>query len=295
MTVSIEQLQAFAAAADHGSFSAAARALGKAQSAISTQVANLETDLCMTLFSRDGRQPVLTPAGERLLRESRVVLDRREHLISVARSFEAGIEQRLVLAIDELFPEAELAAILARFAERFANVEVELLFPLMEDVSQLVLSGQADIGVMWRQEWLPPEIGFHTIGWAPIHVVCNHTHPLAQTDEVAWEDLKRHRQLLITTRHDSTEKQRLRIASEVWWVESHWVILRLVKAGVGWALVSRDIIEHSPVSDALVTPTLQFGQDDWPVAVEMIWHKHRPCGPAAAWLREALAATELKA
>ena len=106
MTVSLEQLEAFVASAEHGSFSAAGRALRKAQSAISTQVSNLETDLGVLLFSREGRNPVLTPAGDRLLREARVVLDRRAHLIGVAASFEAHVESRLVVAIDELYPES---------------------------------------------------------------------------------------------------------------------------------------------------------------------------------------------
>jgi DNA-binding transcriptional LysR family regulator len=72
------------ASAEAGSFSAAARRLRKAQSAVSTQVANLEAELGLTLFSRAGRNPVLTPAGQRLLPEARVVLERREHLMGVA-------------------------------------------------------------------------------------------------------------------------------------------------------------------------------------------------------------------
>ncbi len=55
MAVSMEQLEAFVAAAEHGSFSAAGRVLRKAQSAVSTQVSNLEEDLGLELFSREGR------------------------------------------------------------------------------------------------------------------------------------------------------------------------------------------------------------------------------------------------
>src|SRR5579872_3669024 len=108
MNVSMEQLEAFAAAATHGSFSAAGRVLRKAQSAVSTQVANLETDLGVELFDRSGRHPVLTAAGERLLREAQVILDRRAHLIGIAASFEEHVETRLVVAIDELYPERAL-------------------------------------------------------------------------------------------------------------------------------------------------------------------------------------------
>lgn len=294
MTVSLEQLEAFVAAAEHGSFSAAARALRKAQSAVSTHVSNLEEDLGVTLFSRAGRNPVLTSAGERLLREAKVVLDRREHLIGVARSFEAHVEQKLVVAIDELYPEAALGALFADFAQAFPHVELQLLFPLMEDVTGLVQAGKADIGVSWRQEVLPTELGFQTIGWVPIKMVCSKDHPLARV-RVDWEDLKRYRQILVATRGEGSEKHRLRVAAEVWWVESHWVILQLVKQGIGWAFVSGHVIANSPVLSDVVIPDLQFDDFDLPVALEMVWHKQRPCGPAAKWLRERFAASRIDA
>lgn len=292
MTVSLEQLEAFVASAEHGSFSAAGRALRKAQSAISTQVANLETDLGVMLFRREGRHPVLTPAGDRLLREARVVLDRRAHLIGVAASFEAHVESRLVVAIDELYPEAVQAELLAEFAAHFPHVELELLFPMMEDVSRLVLDGKADIGVMWRQEVLPPEIGFHTLGWVPLQLVCGKDHPLAE-GVVEWEDLKRHRQLMVAVRSEGPEKQRLRTAAEVWWVESHWVILQILKQGIGWALIPDHIIARSPIAKDLVMPALRFDEGAHPVALELVWHKQRPSGPAATWLRERFAATKI--
>jgi len=292
MTVTLDQLEAFVAAAQHGSFSAAGRALRKAQSAISTQVSNLEDDLGVALFSREGRNPVLTPAGERLLAEARVVLDRREHLIGVAASLTAHVEHRLVVAIDELYPEQPLGTLFADFAAHFPHVELELLFPMMEDVSRLVLDGKADIGVMWRQEILPTEIAFHTLGWVPLKLVCGKDHPLAHT-LVDWEELKRHRQLMVAVRSEGPEKQRLRTAAEVWWVESHWVILQMVRQGIGWALVPDHIIESSPVRDDLVTPPLQFDGADWPVALELVWHKQRPSGPAARWLRARFAAMRI--
>ncbi len=72
-----------------------------------------------------------------------------------------------------------MGELFAEFARRFPHVELELLFPIMEDVSRLVLDGKADVGVMWRQEQLPPELGFKTIGWVPLQLVCGKTHPLA--------------------------------------------------------------------------------------------------------------------
>ena len=289
MAVSMDQLESFVAAAEQGSFSGAARLLKKAQSAVSTHVANLETDLGVALFDRAGRNPVLTEAGARLLPEARLILDRREHLIGVASSFEAHVEKRLVVAIDELYPESAVGELFAEFAKRFPHVEVELLFPIMEDVSRLVLDGKADVGVMWRQEHLPPELGFKTIGWVPLQLVCGKNHPLAH-GRVDWEELKRHRQIMVTVRNEGTERHRLRVAAEVWWVESHWVILQILKQGVGWALIPAHIMASSQVADELAIPELEFDEGAHPVALEVVWHKQRRAGPAEKWLRRRFAA-----
>lgn len=286
MSFSLEQLQAFVATVETGSFSAAARRLGKAQSVISTAVSNLEIDLGNSLFLRSGRYPRLTPAGERLLAEARVILERCEHFRGVAKSLGEGVESRLVLAVDELYPLEQLGALMDEFARRFPSVELELLFPLMEDVSRMVLEERVDLGIMWRQEILPSALNFHALGWVPLKIVCAPEHELAR-QQVGWEELKRYRQLMVATRNDSEEKVRLRVAADVWWIESHWVIVELVQRNLGWAFVPEHVVAGALDNGYLVSPALAFDDHDWPVALELIWHKQRPLGKAAAWLKEA--------
>ena len=65
--VSLDQIRTFIAAADEGSFSAAGRRLGRAQSVVSQTLANLEGQIGVRLFDRTGRYPVLTADGTGLL------------------------------------------------------------------------------------------------------------------------------------------------------------------------------------------------------------------------------------
>ena len=62
MTISIEEMRSFAAVAAQGTFSAAARALGRSQSVVSTHIAGMENELGIRLFVR-GTPAKLTPAG----------------------------------------------------------------------------------------------------------------------------------------------------------------------------------------------------------------------------------------
>lgn len=288
MSVELEQLEAFVASADHGSFSAAARHLRKAQSAVSVLVASLEDDLDVKLFSRASRNPVLTEAGIRLLPEARLLLARREHLVSVARNFGDHVESRLVVAIDELYPEPAIATLFSAFAQEFPHVELELKFPSSTAISGLVLEGRADLGVMWRAENMPDELGFHTIGWVPLVLVCGREHPLAHT-AISWEDLRSFRQIMARKHSDTAESRRLRVGAEVWWVESHWVILQILTRGIGWAFIPEHILQDSPLAPQLVMPKLQFDKGAHPVALELIWNKRRRQGPAAQWLQECFA------
>ena len=66
MAASIDALIVFSEAAAAGSFSAAARKLGRSQSTVSTIIADLEIDVGVTLFDRTTRKPRLTAHGEAL-------------------------------------------------------------------------------------------------------------------------------------------------------------------------------------------------------------------------------------
>ena len=98
---SLDQLQMFINAADSGSFSAAARRLGKGQSAVSLGIANLEIDLGVELFDRATRKPQLTREGERLLGFARAVVQQALDLEIAASALMQGAETRIRLAVDD--------------------------------------------------------------------------------------------------------------------------------------------------------------------------------------------------
>ena len=69
------QIQSFAAVAQHGSLSAAARAMGSSQPTLSRHIAQLEADLGLRLFDRDQRGMVLTARGADLLEHAQAMAD----------------------------------------------------------------------------------------------------------------------------------------------------------------------------------------------------------------------------
>src|ERR1700733_6993111 len=102
--VSFDQLKAFIAAVDEGSFSAGARRLRRAQSAVSELVSNLEAQIGVVLFDRSERYPKLTPAGVVLVADARTVLANVDLLKARAKGISGGLESELSAVVDVLFP-----------------------------------------------------------------------------------------------------------------------------------------------------------------------------------------------
>ena len=92
MAFSSDSVQLFLAVLDHGSFSAAARALGRVPSAVSMAMANLEAELDMELFERTGREPRPTAAARALEPQARLLAAQLLQLNAQALSLTQGLE-----------------------------------------------------------------------------------------------------------------------------------------------------------------------------------------------------------
>ena len=117
--LTLEQLVVFGAVVRCGSFSAAARDLGRAQGTVSYQIERLEEQLSATLFDRSQRRPRLTQEGRRIAQRVQAVLGSVDELRREAWSWSVGLESKLHLAVDVLFPANRLADFGRAFFERF--------------------------------------------------------------------------------------------------------------------------------------------------------------------------------
>lgn len=159
MRYSPEALMAFVEAADAGSFSAAARKLRKSQSTVSTAIANLEVDLGVTLFDRQSRHPVLTPAGQRVLSHVQAILAASERLDELAVRLSTQVETRLTFVLSDTYQPTHHEALLRRFERRYPDIEFECQIAEDQDVIDLLQSGRAHIGMVEVQKSYPPDIG----------------------------------------------------------------------------------------------------------------------------------------
>lgn len=146
--MTLEQLRIFVAVAEREHLTRAAEALHLTQSAVSSSIAALEASYGVKLFDRVGRGIVLTEAGRLFLGEARAVMA-RARAAEVALFDVAGARRgHLDLAASQTVGNHWIAARMARFAERHPGVQMSLRIANTEDAVALVLSGEADIGVV---------------------------------------------------------------------------------------------------------------------------------------------------
>ncbi len=176
MNLSLNNLAMFIKIADTGSFSAAARSMGKAQSAVSTAVANLEIDLGVELFNRKGKFPVLTREGKVLLREARQIANGCQVFMERARSFEDGVDATLRIAVDEIISHKLLMDLLEKFGEKFPATELELLYGVMSDIQTMVTQGRA-ISASWFPAISRPDHALQLVSHIAFIPVAAADHP----------------------------------------------------------------------------------------------------------------------
>ncbi|WP_298291678.1 LysR family transcriptional regulator, partial [Novosphingobium sp.] len=147
-TPTFDQLRIFLTIVDTGSFAAAARTLGRAVSVISYGIANLEAQLGVIVFDREGtRKPQLTVAGRALLAEARAVSQGMDSLRAKVKGLLEGLEAEVDLAVDVMVPPERLAGVLREFAAEFPTVQLRLHVEALGAINAMVLARTATLGI----------------------------------------------------------------------------------------------------------------------------------------------------
>lgn len=287
MRWSLDQLESLVAAAEKGSFSSAARHLGKAQSAISTAIAHLELDLGCPLFDRRGRLPRLTPAGEAVVHEARAVLRQCQRLEARVTAIVQGEEAHLVTAIDEALVEMPpVDETLEALAHHFPALQLTLLYGSQGDIAGWVEDDTADLGILLRQQGQGSLLEGIRIAQLQQVLVVGCEHALAQLSAPEVSDLASHRQLMIASRTLGDTGRPL--GAQFWCLNSFYSMGELATRGLGWAMVPQHIAHYPPFQDRLVILDSEALGIAPVIEVETISRRDRAQGPIARWLRHTL-------
>lgn len=286
---SIDQLRIFLAVVDEGSFNAAAKRMGRAISAISYGISQLEALLAMRLFEREGsRRPELTAAGRALLPAARAVAGDIDALLAKAKDHHQGLESDLTLVIDVMYPAAALAALLKSFIAAFPTVDLQVHVEALGGVAAMLLDGRADLGVGGPVVSDYPELNRSVIGAVELVPVAAPGHPLAALDPIPPGIARQHLQLVLSDRFPLTEGREFSVtAARTWRLADLGAKHALLLEGIGWGNMPLHLVESDLAAGRLVRLKVPENPGvDYPFAA--LWRRDCPPGPARRWLRQAL-------
>lgn len=122
----VDELKAFVATAQTGSFTGAANQLGMSNRLTSKYVAELEMRLGVRLFQRTTRKVGLTPAGEDLLARAPALLDDLDDLLAEVAEGSRGFSGVIRVSAPVTFGEIYVCGMLRRFAEANPDLTFDL-------------------------------------------------------------------------------------------------------------------------------------------------------------------------
>ncbi len=293
-SVTLTELRVLVAVAHAGSFSGAARRLGRVQSAISHAMSSLEAELGVTLWDRSSRVPVLTATGRSILAQAERILGGVDALESLAQALGGGVEAEIGLVVDAFFPLEPLASLAHGLKSAFPSTRLRLAVESQSAVCEAVLAGRAELGVA---------AGAATHGGLVARLLSEvllvptvaRTHALAAAPgPVPLERLSEEVQIVLSERGAASTPDRGIVSACDWRVADLQAKRELVRAGVGWGNLPAAMVAADP---ALVAIRVEgWSDDEHRLPLDLVVRRGFSLGPAATWVRDRLfALSEIEA
>jgi DNA-binding transcriptional LysR family regulator len=287
----LDQISVFLAVVETGSFTAAARRLGRATSVISYAIANLETQLGVSLFARSGTaRPKLTDAGQAILSDSRSLAIAVDGLLAKARGLTSGLEAEVSLVVDVMWPAKKLVKALDEFRRKFPTVALRLQVETLGAVTHAVMEGAAAFGISGPLELAGDVLVRGPAGSVKLVPVAAPSHPLALMQEViSAAQARDHLQLVLTDRSPLTQGRDFGVlAVRSWRLADLGAKHALLVAGMGWGNMPKPMVNEDLKRGRLVELKIETPVE--PVyPFHTVYRSDTPLRPAASWLMERLA------
>lgn len=146
----LRDFQYFISVAETGSFSKAAMVHNIAQSALSRRIRDLEADLGVTLFYRNGRGAVVTEVGKMLLTRARNVLADIAQIRADLTASGTTVQGMVTLGVPPSVGLVLLAPLLSQIRAEFSGIQMRVLEGFSGHVAEWLTSGRVDLAVLYK-------------------------------------------------------------------------------------------------------------------------------------------------
>ncbi|MGE8081891.1 LysR family transcriptional regulator [Peribacillus loiseleuriae] len=274
----IRSLRYFISVAEHLNFTEAAKQLYVAQSAVSQQIAILETKIGVKLFDRNKHSVQLTDAGSVLLKDARDILKKLDESIENARQAEEGLIGTINLGLLSAEVGCFFPVLVREFRRKYPKVKINFNYDDIGKIREKLKTDELDMAFTLS-------IGLQNIGglehkklWTEPHCIVMHEdHPLANKTSIDIGELA-HESFVMLDRQEYPPAFDLMLAA----CANHGfspniinlasrieAVLMMVDSGIGITILPKFL-------QLYYSPTLRFINiegDDFKVDVVASWKK----------------------
>jgi DNA-binding transcriptional LysR family regulator len=291
--VTIEQLRTLRAVAEAGSFSAAARKLGRVQAAVSQSIERLEAQLGLRLFDRSGRVPRLTAQGQAVVASAARIAGDLQALDELVADLKRGTETSLSIVVDVLFPTASLVAFLKEFAREHPTVELALFTDLLSAVTAHVREKRSTWGVAIEDADMS-ELERQPIADVRLLPVAAPSHALAaRRGSLSGAGLGDAVQIVLGEhRHEASRAPDDPgvFSPRTWRVVDLATKHALIASGLGWGHLPEHLVRDDLRAGRLVELRLEaWGSVAPRRSLLLVWRHGAVLGPVAKWAQQRIA------
>jgi len=284
MNINQEQLIIFKTVIESGSFSAAARKLGKVPSAVSMSIANLEIDLNLSLFSRVGREPVPTPQALTLYEKTEQLLIEMNQWKQQAFALSQGLESSLNIVVVSELLHMQWTSYIALLEKQFPELQINIFSAPQEDALKMLLNQTAQLALMFEREQLESREQFVELKREALVPVAAIGSSLASVEYVSYEQILHSRQIVVASR-DRTIKPELLFSKQYWRTDNHHSACSMIMQGLGWGVLPLEMLNQNPhIKQQLKILNLLDFSPKFEYFVDLVWSRESQLGAAAHFL-----------
>ena len=248
------ELRAFIAVAETGSFSRAAEQLHVTQPAVTKRIQGLESRIGAPLFDRVGKRVHLTERGIALRPRATALLRDLDDTELMIRNLHDRVEGRLSMATSHHVGLHRLAPVLKTFSQRYVEVELDIQFVDSEAAHDLVRNAGTELAVVTLAPTSDPSLTSERLWHDPLAFIAANDHALARRRKVTLAQLSEYPAILpglgtytgrIVAERFAREGLPLRTAMATNYLET---IGMLVGIGLGWSVLPATMIQGSLVA-----------------------------------------------
>ncbi|MBR5047157.1 MAG: LysR family transcriptional regulator [Eubacterium sp.] len=280
--MNLNQLEYFISVAETLNFTRAAAKCFISQTAMTQQIRSLEKTVGVPLFIRDKHHVELTAAGKVYLNEARIILNRSNEALRMARLASEGLEGELTIGFVRGYGQSDFSEILRGFCNAYPTVKINLVRDNMSVLLDLLVKRECDLTFTVSPfQRTHPELDHIYIKSYPVMAVLYDGHPLAGRSYLKYEELEGEKFIMMqpTDRpRDQMEESMLiydrgGFLPDVAAVEGDQeTLLLMISVGMGISILPEYIIRHyQKRKDIRILPMVRKDGSAETVDLEVNW------------------------